>query len=87
MDSPLDRLVDAAMDQPNATPELREAVEDFIDALTEGTLMDLTTVASLMGQAGGRKGGPARAAKLTPERRREIATRAAAARWQKAREG
>ena len=33
-------------------------------------------------QAGGRKGGEARAEALTPERRREIAKEAAAARWQ-----
>ena len=32
---------------------------------------------------GGRKGGPARAAALTPERRREIAKKAAATRWSK----
>ena len=32
---------------------------------------------------GGRKGGKARAAKMTPERRREIAKKAAAARWSK----
>lgn len=32
---------------------------------------------------GGRKGGRARAAKLTPERRREIARKAANARWGK----
>jgi hypothetical protein len=31
----------------------------------------------------GRKGGPARAASMTPERRREIATKAAAKRWGK----
>ncbi len=31
----------------------------------------------------GRKGGQARAAKLTPERRREIARKAALARWNK----
>jgi hypothetical protein len=31
----------------------------------------------------GRKGGPARAAKLTPERRAEIARKAAAKRWSK----
>ena len=31
----------------------------------------------------GRKGGAARAEKLTPERRREIARNAAAARWRK----
>jgi hypothetical protein len=33
------------------------------------------------GRAGGLKGGSARAEKLTPERRREIARKAAAARW------
>ncbi len=32
---------------------------------------------------GGKKGGPARAAKLSPERRSEIAKKAAAARWAK----
>jgi hypothetical protein len=32
-------------------------------------------------QAMGRKGGAARAAKMTPERRAEIARKAAAARW------
>jgi hypothetical protein len=35
------------------------------------------------GHAGGVKGGTARATKLSPERRREIARKAAAARWQK----
>lgn len=34
-----------------------------------------------MGRRGGLKGGPARAAKLTPEQRSEIARRAARARW------
>lgn len=34
-----------------------------------------------MGQLGGRKGGPARAASLTPERRSEISSKAANARW------
>ena len=34
-----------------------------------------------LGRLGGKKGGKARAAKLTPERRREIAKRAAAVRW------
>lgn len=39
--------------------------------------------AVLLGRAGGKKGGKARAAKLSPERRREIAVAAAAARWKK----
>ena len=34
-----------------------------------------------LGRLGGLKGGKARAAKLTPERRREIAKKAAQARW------
>ncbi|MDP9370808.1 MAG: hypothetical protein M3Q03_21490 [Chloroflexota bacterium] len=37
-----------------------------------------------LGRKGGAKGGPARARTLSPERRREIAKQAAAARWTKA---
>ena len=33
------------------------------------------------GREGGKKGGPARAKNLTPERRKEIARKAAKARW------
>ena len=36
-----------------------------------------------LGRQGGLKGGKARAAKLTPEQRSEIARKAAAARWKK----
>ena len=36
-----------------------------------------------LGKLGGRKGGKARAEKLTPEQRKEIARRAANARWRK----
>ncbi|MBU1150451.1 MAG: hypothetical protein ABIJ57_09355 [Pseudomonadota bacterium] len=34
-----------------------------------------------LGRLGGKKGGKARAAKLTPKRRSEIAKKAASARW------
>ena len=37
--------------------------------------------AKALGHLGGLKGGKARAEKLTPEQRREIARKAAAARW------
>lgn len=37
-----------------------------------------------LGRLGGKKGGKARAEKLTPEERKEIARRAAKARWEKA---
>lgn len=36
-----------------------------------------------LGRLGGRKGGKARAEKLTPEQRKEIAKKAAQARWKK----
>jgi hypothetical protein len=36
-----------------------------------------------LGRLGGKKGGVARASKMTPEQRREIARRAARARWQR----
>jgi len=36
-----------------------------------------------LGRLGGKKGGKARAAMLTPEERSEIAKKAAAARWRK----
>jgi hypothetical protein len=42
------------------------------------------TTAAELGRLGGIKGGNARAAALTPERKTEIARRAAAKRWQKA---
>ncbi len=39
--------------------------------------------AAALGRLGGLKGGPARAAALTPRRRRDIARQAARARWNK----
>ena len=40
-----------------------------------------------LGRRGGKKGGPARAAKMTPEERSESARKAAKARWDKKRQG
>ena len=39
-----------------------------------------------LGRLGGKKGGKARAEKLSPERRKEIARKAAKAQWDKRRE-
>lgn len=41
--------------------------------------------AAALGRLGGLKGGAARAKKLTPEQRREIARKAAAVRWREGR--
>ena len=40
-----------------------------------------------LGRKGGKRGGPARAAKLTPSQRSESARKAVQARWAKAKEG
>jgi hypothetical protein len=42
---------------------------------------DPNLLAVVLGSAGGRKGGPARAASLSPQRRSEIARKAAQTRW------
>ncbi|MFC1915424.1 hypothetical protein ACFLW4_01855 [Chloroflexota bacterium] len=46
-------------------------------------LGDKNLAAVVLGRLGGKKGGKARAEKLTPEQRSDIARRAAQARWQK----
>ena len=45
-----------------------------------------SAAAALLGRLGGRKGGLARARKLSPERRSEIARMAAETRWKKAKD-
>jgi hypothetical protein len=55
-----------------ATGQVEDRIEDNKDP-----------VASELGRLGGLKGGAARAAALTPKKRREIAKRAARARWAK----
>lgn len=48
----------------------------------ESTKPEKNKAAQELGRLGGLKGGKARAEKLTPERRSEIAKKAAAARWE-----
>ncbi len=62
----------------------------LVDAVTGETAPDSAPVddgkdpaAVALGRKGGKKGGAARAKALTPEQRREIAQKAAAARWGK----
>lgn len=54
---------------------------------TEATSPDpeITRVARILGSLGGKKGGLARAAVLTPARRSEIARKAAKVRWRRVR--
>ena len=56
-------------------------VEDRAAPRPEDSSKDQAAVA--LGRKGGLKGGKARAAKMTPEKRAEIAKKAAQARWRK----
>ena len=47
----------------------------------EDTKVEKNPHAAALGRLGGKKGGKARAAKMTPEQRRESARKAAEARW------
>ena len=72
-----------------ATPKTRDANQAAFDvvrqviARTEGAGAK-NPAAVALGRLGGLKGGKARAAKLTPKQRSEIAKKAAAARWKDA---
>ena len=63
------RVVQEATDQAEEAPEK--------PLVTEGK----NPHAVALGRMGGKKGGPARKKALSPERRRQIAKEAAAARW------
>lgn len=72
-------------DQPD--PRIRE-LRRLIELLEDEGILDeeaRSAAAALLGRVGGRKGGLTRARNLSPERRSEIAKRAAEARWAKAR--
>lgn len=66
--------------------QLAKMIVDQIILETEGggcsTLQEKNPAAVALGKLGGLKGGKARAASLTPERRKEIAKKAAQKRWQ-----
>jgi hypothetical protein len=71
-----------AGDSTPATPDLPPAAEQPA-ALAEPASEGKNPAAVALGRLGGLKGGKARAARLTKEQRREIAKKAAAARWRK----
>ena len=64
-----------------------EATGDELPEAEEDTRDEISKAAAALGRRGGLKGGPARARKLSATRRREIARKAAEARWQRHREG
>jgi hypothetical protein len=58
-----------------------QLAKSIVDAVTAPHEKNPAAVA--LGRLGGLKGGKARAKKLTPERRKEIAQKAAKTRWEK----
>lgn len=74
------------MAKPKKAPSDINALAAHIvgEATREPTEAELRSqAAKILGRLGGLKGGKARAAKLSPKRRREIAKKAIATRWAK----
>lgn len=69
---------------PRYTPQAKPAADMSIDkAFIFKTEDGKNAAAVALGRMGGLKGGKARAEKLSPKRRKEIAKAAAYARWEK----
>ena len=69
--------------------DANQAAKHILDQLTGDAPKEepppvKNAAAVALGRLGGKKGGAARAAALTPEQRSEIAKKAAAGRWKKA---
>ena len=72
--------------KPKRPKDVSQLAHAVVTAATEGEpeLVDGKNPAAVaLGRLGGEKGGRARAAKLSPERRQEIAAKAARTRWAK----
>ena len=69
--------------RPKDTQQMARSVLDAAvpDAEPKKHVKKKNPAAVALGRLGGAKGGPARAAALTPEKRADIAKKAAAARW------
>jgi hypothetical protein len=62
--------------------DFNQIAKSIVDSTTEEK-KEKNPAAVALGRLGGIKGGAARAKKLTPEQRKEIAQKAAAKRWKK----
>lgn len=68
-------------DEAQAAVRIMETIAERSEC--EPVPADVSAAAKALGRRGGLKGGPARAAKLSDERKKEIARGAAAARWKR----
>ena len=65
------------------TGETSEEEPTEQEAPQEPTPEERSAAAAMLGSLGGKKGGKARMEKLSPEQRKELARKAAQARWKK----
>ena len=72
--------------RPRDTNQLAKFIVDLSTGEATEPKPDKDPAAVALGRKGGLKGGAARSASMTPERRVEIAKKAAARRWKKAKE-
>lgn len=84
-------MPDQSSKKPKRSRDLNVLAKTIVDIATEGEPAEEPSKknpnAVALGRLGGAKGGKARAAKLTPERLKEIAQKAAKARWDKEKRG
>lgn len=66
---------------PADTNKRAKAIVDIATREKDPLSDEIKAAAAALGRKGGLKGGPARAKKLSPTKRTEIAKKAAAARW------
>jgi hypothetical protein len=73
-----------AAKHPKRPRDFNQWAKQMVDMATGSVVEsepEADTPAQIFARSGGLKGGKARAAKLSPKRRREIARKAAKARW------
>lgn len=80
-------MPDQSSKKPKRPRDLNLLAKKIVDLATEGERAeepsDKNPHAVALGRLGGKKGGPARAKKMSAEERKEAARKAAKARWSK----
>jgi hypothetical protein len=69
--------------QPRYSADVNVLAYRIVQSIADIDIGKKNPAAVALGRLGGRRGGKARAEKLSPEKRREIAQNAALARWKK----
>ncbi len=73
------------MPKRSSSPDINQIAASIVQQTTNGTANGKNPAAVALGRLGGLKGGRARAENLSETRRRQIAKKAARARWSKRR--